>query len=69
LVKAKGLRKARRERCGQQGINPETNFKPIQHHGNEIHMVGNPSYEHGGTSEIQCNYGKKGEGAKKNPIF
>jgi hypothetical protein len=30
-------------------------------------MVGNPSYEHGGTSEIQCNYGKEGEGAKKTP--
>jgi hypothetical protein len=30
-------------------------------------MVGNPSYEHGGISKIQCNYGKEGEGAKKTP--
>ncbi len=50
-----------------KGSTPQTNFKSIQHPGNEIHMVGNPSYEHGGISKIQCNYGKEGEGAKKTP--
>ncbi len=69
LVKAKGLRKAKRERCGQQGVNP----KPILSQSNTMEMKFTwleTLVEHGGISEIQCNYGKEGEGGKKNtPSF